>query len=129
MPDLFFYRAPEDIEKQEQAEKEANELQAVKTDGQAAPEWAPDAPTIPTDDADWTGDVPAKTQEFQKAADDWDKPAAAAGGAAEGWTGKLLYIEAWHTFLGYGSNVASILGSVKQLFLNTTVYLSDNVSF
>lgn len=87
MPDLFFYRAPEDIEKQEQAEKEANELQAVKTDGQAAPEWAPDAPTIPTDDADWTGDVPAKTQEFQKAADDWDKPAAAAGGAVEGWTG------------------------------------------
>ena len=96
MPDLFFYRAPEDIEKQEQAEKEANELQAVKTD-QAAPEWAPDAPTIPTDDQDWTGDVPAKTQEFQKAADDWDKPAAAAGG--EGWTGKFSYyfIQAWFT--------------------------------
>ena len=112
MPDLFFYRAPEDIEKQEQAEKEANELQAVKTD-QAAPEWAPDAPTIPTDDQDWTGDVPAKTQEFQKAADDWDKPAAAAGG--EGWTGKFSYY--------FSSMVYEISSDTGHVFFSSKIAL------
>jgi len=77
MPDLFFYRAPEDIEKQEQQEREVAEMrQATKEAEQIEAPFIPDAPEINADDnwADNTG-APAKTAEFTAGkTEDWDKP-------------------------------------------------------
>merc|ERR1712179_853439 len=47
MPDLFFYRAPEDIEKQEQQEREeAENRQAVKDGDAEKMPFVPDAPEL-----------------------------------------------------------------------------------
>jgi len=78
MPDLFFYRAPEDIEKQEQQEREVAEIREAAKQAEAIEQpFIPDAPEINVDDnwADNTG-APAKTAEFTSGkTDDWDKPA------------------------------------------------------
>jgi len=72
MPDLFFYRAPEEIEKQEQHERE----EAEKALGEiAAPTtFEVDAPTIDPQAGDWVDDGAQKTVEFtgNKATEDWD---------------------------------------------------------
>lgn len=78
MPDLFFYRAPEDIEKQEQQEREVAEIREAAKQAEAIEQpFIPDAPEINVDDnwADNSG-APAKTAEFTSGkTDDWDKPA------------------------------------------------------
>jgi len=89
MPDLFFYRAPEDIEKQEQQEREEAESRAIK-EGAAGDEKLPFIPDAPEIDDNWDQDkAPAATAEFtQKAGDDWDQtPAAGAGEWADGGDG------------------------------------------
>jgi len=77
MPDLFFYRAPEDIEKQEQQEREVAEIREAAKQAEAIEQpFIPDAPEINVDDnwADNSG-APAKTAEFTSGkTDDWDKP-------------------------------------------------------
>lgn len=86
MPDLFFYRAPEDIEKQEQQEREEAESRAIK-EGAAGDEKLPFIPDAPEIDDNWDQDkAPAASAEFtQKTGDDWDQtPAAGAGEWADG---------------------------------------------
>merc|ERR1712012_976765 len=46
MPDLFFYRAPEDIEKQEQQEREDAEARNAKEVTDTNPTFIPDAPEL-----------------------------------------------------------------------------------
>jgi small subunit ribosomal protein SAe len=78
MPDLFFYRAPEDIEKQEQQEKQEEEAKKViENDGAGGPEnWAPDAPTIQeANDGGWDNENIQETKEFTSKPENWDKPA------------------------------------------------------
>merc|ERR1712002_669256 len=59
MPDLFFYRAPEDIEKQEQQEHEVAEMAAAaKNQDQQEVPFIPDAPGLP--DEEWTENAPEK---------------------------------------------------------------------
>jgi len=85
MPDLFFYRAPEDIEKQEQAEKEIAEIrEQQKQAEQTEVPFIPDAPELNTAEDNWADNTgpPAKTAEFSAKAEDWDKPAAAPAAAA-----------------------------------------------
>lgn len=87
MPDLFFYRNPEEIEKQEQQEREEAEAReqanAVQPDAQA--DFVPDAPV--TDD--WTTDAPALGDPAPAAKGDaivkeeWDQPAKT--GATDDW--------------------------------------------
>jgi|ERR1711868_38129 len=78
MPDLFFYRAPEEIEKQEQAELE-KDIKAEVDDVQN--DFVPVAPTIPTEQ-DWEK-PPAETVEITNpAATTWDEPAEKSG---ENW--------------------------------------------
>jgi len=83
MPDLFFYRAPEDIEKQEQQEREVAEIQAAaKNQETAEVPFIPDAPELNQED-NWADGVPVKTTDFppKAATEEWDKaPAAAATG-------------------------------------------------
>merc|ERR1719411_1392563 len=67
MPDLFFYRAPEDIEKQEQQEREVAEMAAAaKNQDQQEVPFIPDAPGLP--DEEWAENAPAKTADFPAAA-------------------------------------------------------------
>ena len=78
MPDLFFYRAPEEIEKQEQAELE-KDIKAEVDDVQN--DFVPVAPTIPTEQ-DWEK-PPAETVEITNpSATTWDEPAEKSG---ENW--------------------------------------------
>jgi len=78
MPDLFFYRAPEDIEKQEQQERE--EAEKAIGEAQAAQPFEVDAPVIgEAQPADWVDDN-AKTVEFTKTTEDWD-----ADGSGQQW--------------------------------------------
>ena len=98
MVDLFFYRDPEDAEKEEQA---AIEAKAPK-DEYAAPQenWAPDAPVAPAPEvADWaTETVPVAAVPIQPAfgapatedwsatdTGDWAAPAPAAAPGAQNW--------------------------------------------
>jgi len=82
MPDLFFYRAPEDIEKQEQLEREAEEVKKEASNVAGDQSFVPDVPTVGFTDTDYDA-VPATTQEFT-GGDNWDeKPAAAATPAAD----------------------------------------------
>jgi len=67
MPDLFFYGAPEDIEKQEQQERE----EAENAIDEAQP-FEVDSPVVGEAQlADWVDDN-AKTVEFTKTTKDWD---------------------------------------------------------
>ena len=83
MPDLFFYRAPEDIEKQEQQEREVAELQAAtKNQESESVPFIPDAPELNAED-NWAEGVPSKTTDFPAKTEDWDKPAPAAAAGGE----------------------------------------------
>jgi len=93
MPDLFFYRAPDEIEKQEQQEREDAENRMVKAnEGEIADgPFVPNAPDIQNPD-DWVNaDEPIKsTIEFPKSTeggDDWNNQEwnqdSAAGGTTE----------------------------------------------
>jgi len=91
MPDLFFYRAPEDIEKQEQQEREDAEARNAKVDGGVDPNptFIPDAPEVdaqPNWDAQEGLEV---TPSATKTAEDWtnatDEWAENNAGASE-WT-------------------------------------------
>merc|ERR1712055_1065565 len=46
MPDLFFYRAPEDIEKQEQQEREVAEMRQATKEAEQVGTFIPDAPEV-----------------------------------------------------------------------------------
>lgn len=87
MPDLFFYRAPEDIEKQEQQEKQDEENKKIDQNADGPVDFTIDAPTIgAADDGGWENDIP-ETKEFTAAkVENWDqvaeKPTAAATAAA-----------------------------------------------
>mgnify|MGYP000351922066 CR=1 FL=1 len=88
MPDLFFYRAPEDIEKQEQQEKLEEESKKIDQNADGPVDFTIDAPTIgAAEDGGWENDIP-ETKEFTTTAkvENWDqvaeKPAAAAATAA-----------------------------------------------
>merc|ERR1712142_1391414 len=95
MPDLFFYRAPEDIEKQEQEERqEAEQRQAAKDGDAEKMPFVPDAPEL-VGEGDWENEPKAAAAaggEFvaQKAYE-WDaQPAAQQGdwtesGGDAGW--------------------------------------------
>lgn len=87
MPDLFFYRAPEDIEKQEQQEREEAESRAIK-EGAAGDEKLPFIPDAPEIDDNWDQEKApaADAAEFtKKTGDDWDQtPAGGAGEWADG---------------------------------------------
>jgi small subunit ribosomal protein SAe len=87
MPDLFFYRAPEDIEKQEQQEREeAENRQAVKDGDAEKMPFVPDAPEL-QGEGDWEAEPKATGEFTAKAADEWDAaPAAAAAPAGGDWT-------------------------------------------
>jgi len=80
MPDLFFYRAPEDIEKQEQQEKQENEERKAAVEGDGVQDaYIPDAPTInDAEKVDGGWEDVAETKEFSAKAENWDadKPAA-----------------------------------------------------
>jgi small subunit ribosomal protein SAe len=83
MPDLFFYRNPEEIEKQEQQEREeaeAREQAKIQPDQDHVP-FVPDAPEI---DVDWSGDAPLgeKPKELTTIKEDWDKAPATEAAAA-----------------------------------------------
>lgn len=91
MPDLFFYRAPEDIEKQELQEKQEADAKKEELEDD---QFKIDAPRVgdAEDLADW-GDVPKNTVEFPAAPvaavaaepEKWDeKPAGQDWSAAEG---------------------------------------------
>lgn len=90
MPDLFFYRAPEDIEKQEQQEKLDEESKKVDQNNDGPVDFTIDAPTIGAgDDAGWENDIP-ETKEFTsntQKVENWDQPAekAAAAPAGDSW--------------------------------------------
>ena len=59
MPDLFFYRAPEDIEKQEQEERqEAEQRQAAKDGDAEKMPFVPDAPEL-VGEGDWEAEPKA----------------------------------------------------------------------
>lgn len=81
MPDLFFYRAPEEIEKQELKEREAAEEVGGETQ-----DYVPDAPVIPLDTGDWpeepTAVVAAAGADAKVA--DWE-PEKAGEAAAGDW--------------------------------------------
>jgi len=82
MPDLFFYRAPEDIEKQEQQEREVAEMAAAaKNQDQQEVPFIPDAPGLP-DEGEWSENAQTKAADFPAAAktEDWDSKPAATGG-------------------------------------------------
>merc|ERR1712221_39926 len=82
MPDLFFYRAPEDIEKQEQEERqEAEQRQAAKDGDAEKMPFVPDAPEL-VGEGDWENEPKAAAGgEFvAQKADEWDaQPAAQQG--------------------------------------------------
>jgi small subunit ribosomal protein SAe len=94
MPDLFFYRAPEDIEKQEQEERqEAEQRQAAKDGDAEKMPFVPDAPEL-VGEGDWENEPKAAAAggEFvAQKADEWDaQPAAQQGdwtesGGDAGW--------------------------------------------
>jgi len=91
MPDLFFYRAPEDIEKQEQQEREEAESRAINKDGDAEKmPFVPDAPEL-APEGDWQEEPKAGEYTAAKGSEDWDQQAApqggewAEGGADAGW--------------------------------------------
>jgi len=80
MPDLFFYRAPEDIEKQEQQEREEAEKALVDTQG-AAPEFTIDAPTVEAE-SNWI-DAPEPKEFVATKTEDWNEKADE--GANQDW--------------------------------------------
>ena len=69
MPDLFFYRAPEEIEKQELKEREAAEEVGGETQ-----DYVPDAPVIPLD-GDWPEEPAAVATAGDAKVADWEAPA------------------------------------------------------
>jgi small subunit ribosomal protein SAe len=85
MPDLFFYRAPEDIEKQEQQEREEAENRAAKPEVEEVGTFIPDAPeVVPQSDGNWDApNEPVKAQEFVASAGKEDWQADAGGEWAE----------------------------------------------
>lgn len=90
MTDLFFYRAPEDIEKQEQQERELADKQAAdkQAQEQTQDQFVPDAPVLDPDDSWADHGTPAQTKEFTPKADEqWDKPGATVAKAAATGTG------------------------------------------
>merc|ERR1711908_257008 len=86
MPDLFFYRAPEDIEKQEQEERqEAEQRQAAKDGDAEKMPFVPDAPEL-VGEGDWEAEpkaAPAAGEFVAQKADEWD---AAPAAKADDWT-------------------------------------------
>jgi len=98
MPDLFFYRAPEDIEKQEQQEKIDNEAKNVVDGPVDGPEdFKINAPTV----EDGWEDLPETSKEFTATkAENWDqavpeKPAAGDNWEVEGGDDWAQQTEPW----------------------------------
>ena len=87
MPDLFFYRAPEDIEKQEQQEREDAEARNAKEVTDTNPTFIPDAPEL--DNAgqpQWEGDQAIEVT-TSKTTEEWQPEEWADNNAgASEWT-------------------------------------------
>lgn len=91
MPDLYFYRDPEEVEKEEQARAEAESAAKDFTEQPAIASWDGGAAAAPVED--WAGAAPAAAPAatFEAAApaavataDEWGS-ATAAPGAAQDW--------------------------------------------
>lgn len=91
MPDLFFYRAPEDIEKQEQQEREDAEARNAKEVTDTNPTFIPDAPELESaSQPQWDGEQAIEvtaTATTTKTTEEWQPEEWADNNAgASEWT-------------------------------------------
>ncbi|MEE6511892.1 hypothetical protein FKM82_018743 [Ascaphus truei] len=93
MPDLYFYRDPEEIEKEEQA---AAEKATTKEEYQG--EWTAPVPDFPQPEvADWSEGVQVPSVPIQQfpAAERAEAPAAPKAPQAEDWSSQPASTEDW----------------------------------